>query len=67
MTKMATRRFLVFAGDNYYPAGGWSDLFGTFDTRAEAEAAAAKADGETQWSEIIDLEELDADGNAPTK
>jgi len=30
--------FALFAGDAHYPAGGWDDLIGTFDTVAEARA-----------------------------
>jgi hypothetical protein len=29
---------LLFAGGDYYPAGGWGDLIGTFDTVHEAKA-----------------------------
>ncbi len=31
-----TRRFLLFAFDQYYPHGGWSDFEGSFDTLGEA-------------------------------
>lgn len=24
--------FMLFAGDNYYPNGGWDDLVGMYDT-----------------------------------
>jgi len=30
------KRYLVFAYDNYYPAGGWGDFMGSFDTIEEA-------------------------------
>lgn len=30
------KRFLLFAGFNYYPEGGWSDFRGSFDTAEEA-------------------------------
>ena len=30
------KRFLLFAGDNYYPAGGMEDFKGDFDTVDEA-------------------------------
>lgn len=29
---------LLFAGDGYYPAGGWDDYVGTFDTIDDAKA-----------------------------
>ncbi len=33
---MNIKRFLVFAYDDYYPAGGWGDFRGAFDTSEEA-------------------------------
>jgi hypothetical protein len=30
--------FLLFAGDSYYPSGGWGDFQGAFATREEAVA-----------------------------
>lgn len=35
--------FLVFAFDNYYPAGGCGDLVGAFDTLEQARRALLKA------------------------
>jgi hypothetical protein len=29
------KRFLLFAGSNYYPSGGWFDFRGSFDSIAE--------------------------------
>lgn len=26
------KRYIVFAGSDYYPAGGWDDHFGSFDS-----------------------------------
>ncbi len=31
------KRFLLFAGDTYYPQGGWRDFIKSFDTYAEAD------------------------------
>jgi hypothetical protein len=31
-------RYLLFAGDYYYPAGGWKDFYGAFESLEEAEA-----------------------------
>jgi len=46
------KRYLLFAGSSYYPAGGWSDLAGNYDTLAEAvDAAVALKD---DWYKIID-------------
>lgn len=37
---MSTEKpFLLFAGQAYYPQGGWEDWRGSFDTLAEAKAA----------------------------
>ena len=36
-------KFLVFAFDLYYPAGGWDDLVGAFDSLDDAKVAAEKA------------------------
>lgn len=34
------KRFILFAGDHYYPEGGWDDFQGFFDTAEEAFAKA---------------------------
>ncbi len=31
------KRFLLFAGKNYYPSGGWRDFIDSFDTKEDAE------------------------------
>lgn len=31
------KRFLLFAGDSYYPIGGWRDIKGSADTIEEAQ------------------------------
>ena len=52
------KRFLVFAGDHYYPAGGWSDLQGAYETLDEA-TAAMKAEAEDslyRWANVVDLQ-----------
>jgi hypothetical protein len=30
------KRYLLFAGDQYYPSGGWRDFRGSFATSEEA-------------------------------
>ena len=35
---MTVRRYLLFAGEHYYPRGGWDDFRKSFRTRAEAES-----------------------------
>ena len=54
--------FALFAGDAHYPAGGWDDLIGTFDTVAEARARFAgghypEEDQNTyfEWGHIVEL------------
>ena len=47
-------RFLLFAGDTYYPSGGWRDLEGNFETLEQAEAAAEELDPD--WWHIVDME-----------
>ena len=45
------KRYLVFAGDNYYPAGGWQDFIGDFD---DLDAALDTARLRGDWSEVVD-------------
>lgn len=46
------KRYLVFSGDTYYPAGGWNDFRGDFDTE---EAALAAVDRKRfDWWHVID-------------
>lgn len=46
-------QYLLFAGDQFYPDGGWQDFKGSFTTLKAAlrEAAAWGAD----WWQIVDL------------
>lgn len=48
------KRFVVFGYPVYYPAGGWSDYRGSFDTFEEARAFYDAC--EEPNKEIIDLE-----------
>lgn len=49
--------FLVFAGEEYYPCGGWGDFVGSYPTLHEAKEAAAKryTTSSTGWWHIVDL------------
>jgi len=47
------KRYLLFGGDNYYPSGGWYDFIDSFDTAAEAQAA-AEQEHRTEWWHVID-------------
>jgi hypothetical protein len=54
-------RYAVFAGYNYYPSGGWDDLYARYDTIEEAKRIASllltrEADGYARdWAYVIDL------------
>lgn len=43
-------RYLAFAGDQYYPSGGWRDYRGQFATIEDAIAEVAGKD----WWHIVD-------------
>jgi hypothetical protein len=43
--------YLVFAGDVYYPLGGFDDFKGSFDTLEEAQAAIPEDD--FTWGHIV--------------
>ena len=50
--------YALFAGDDYYPAGGMDDLIGVFDmpTEAQARFAAAGAAPDFDWGHIVDTD-----------
>lgn len=54
---MKIKRYLVFASDFYYPAGGWGNFQGAFETKQEAEIAEKEADKKFDYTEIVDLVE----------
>jgi hypothetical protein len=65
-----TKRYALFAGQNYYPGGGWGDFCGLFDSQGEAKAFAADGGAKSEysdsdWGQIVDLltEELVATGD----
>ncbi len=43
------KRFLLFAGDDYYPSGGWGDFVGSYDSVEEA-----IPDAYSEWAHIVD-------------
>ena len=43
------KRFLIFGGSDYYPAGGWNDFRGDFDTQDLASAEALRLALACQW------------------
>lgn len=50
--------FLLFAGDQYYPLGGWKDLKGVFATLELAQEAASKIQSQYDWWHISDGQKL---------
>lgn len=44
--------YLLFAGDSYYPEGGWFDFRGTFPSREAAAAAAEEYD----WYHVVGVD-----------
>ena len=52
--KTSHKRYMAFAGANYYPCGGWNDFIGFFDTVEEAKEA-ARGD----WRQVIDTETME--------
>jgi hypothetical protein len=45
--------FLVFAGEQYYPSGGWDDFRGAFETLEAAKDYMIK--NQRDWGHIIDI------------
>jgi hypothetical protein len=47
--------YMLFAGDCWYPEGGWLDYRGTFPSIAEAKAVAELGDenGKYDWWHIV--------------
>lgn len=65
-------RYAVFAGDDYYPHGGWKDFRSVHETLVEADAAAdalvrAGDYMSPDWWQVVDLEtqELLSEGRTP--
>lgn len=48
------KRYLVFAGNDYYPSGGWKDLKG--DAHSKDAALLMVANLSCDWWQIVDTE-----------
>lgn len=48
------KRYLLFAGDDYYPGGGWDDFMGSFDTIEECQAFGTDTKRGFDWYQIVD-------------
>lgn len=46
-------RYLLFAGRNYYPSGGWSDYVGSY---VDTDDAAAQRPSDSDWAQIVDTQ-----------
>ena len=53
------KRYLLFAGDTYYPCGGWSDLRTACDTREELSSAVLLLGDDFGWWHAIDTETME--------
>jgi len=50
------KRYLLFAGSNYYPAGGWDDFWAASDDIEELKRQAENGGWLPDWAHIVDLE-----------
>ena len=51
------KRFILFAGDDYYPQGGWGDFRGFFDTIEECLKELIKTPIKYDWAHVYDTAE----------
>ncbi len=51
------KRFVVFAGDDHYPLGGWRDFRNSFHQFCNAKEFARKTiDNGCDWAQVVDTE-----------
>jgi len=50
------KRYLLFAGWEYYPLGGWDDLYTTFDNKDNALQKSLNLldEGQGDWVQVVD-------------
>lgn len=50
------KRYLLFTGLEHFPPGGWSDLYSSFDSDANAvgKGLSMLHDGECDWIQVVD-------------
>lgn len=48
------KQYLLFAGDNYYPCGGWGDFVEDFDSEVEALKWLAQSKEKYDWYHVVD-------------
>ena len=49
------KKFLVFAGEDCYPIGGWSDLKGDFESMDKASDFCQEIAPQNDWIQIADI------------
>lgn len=56
-------KFLIFAGDEYYPSGGWEDFITTIDTLSNVhlyiDEIIKNNDHDYDWMHVVDMETHD--------
>ncbi len=52
------KRYLLFAGKNYYPYGGWTDFQSTSDEVSELIEQMAMSDEGYGWWQIVDTQTM---------
>ena len=50
------KRFLVFAGECYYPQGGWDDFKGSYEHELEAKQTAEGHAQGYRWAHVVDTQ-----------
>lgn len=53
-TGQSLKRFLLFAGEDCCPGGGWSDFRGSYDTVEETRRAWTARTQHYDWWQVID-------------
>ncbi len=48
------KRFLAFAGSDYYPGGGWRDHCGSADSLEAALTLVINSDTSIDWAHVVD-------------
>jgi len=51
---MSHKRYLLFAGDDYYPGGGIRDYVGAYETPTLAQRAFKMLDAPAEWAQIVE-------------
>lgn len=50
------KRYLVFGGSDYYPAGGWGDFQNSYDTLEEAQWPKNHWGDKYDWCHVYDTQ-----------